>query len=213
MRSLERSAVLMLVCVVVALCAALIGAVQKEQAWRSLFDGKTLHGWKSTNFGGEGSVSVKNGQIMLERGEPLTGVTWTGGDIPRMNYEISLEAMRLNGSDFFVGLTFPVADSHCSLILGGWGGSLVGLSSLDGMDASENETSTAINFEDNRWYRVRVRVTPEKIMAWLDDKVIVDADIKGRQISVRVEVFLSQPLGVASYVTESALRDIKVRRL
>ncbi len=213
MRSIMRSAVLILVCVGAAPCLGRIGTAQKEQSWQALFDGKTLRGWKSTNFGGEGSVSVKSGQIILERGEPLTGVTWTGGDIPRMNYEISLEAMRINGSDFFVGLTFPVADSHCSLILGGWGGSVVGLSSLDGMDASENETSTVINFEDDRWYRVRVRVTPDKIMAWLDDKVIVDADIRERRISVRVEVFLSQPLGVASYITESALRDIKVRRL
>lgn len=213
MRNLARLAVLTLGCIGAALCSGLVGAAQKEQSWQALFDGKTLHGWTSTNFGGEGSVSVKNGQIILERGNPLTGITWTGGDIPRMNYEISLEAMRLNGSDFFVGLTFPVADSHCSLILGGWGGSVVGLSSLDGMDASENETSTAINFVDNRWYHVRVRVTPEKIMAWLDDKVIVDADIKERRISVRWEVQLSQPLGLASYITESALRDIKVRRV
>ncbi len=213
MSSLMRSAVVILVCVGTALCLGRIGAAQKEQSWQALFDGRTLRGWKSTNFGGEGSVLVKNAQIILQRGEPLTGITWTGGDIPRMNYEISLEAMRVNGSDFFVGLTFPVADSHCSLILGGWGGSVVGLSSLDDMDASENETSTVISFEDDRWYRIRVRVTPEKIMAWLDDKVIVDADIRGRRISVRVEVFLSQPLGVASYVTESALRDIKVRRL
>ncbi|NWG13872.1 MAG: DUF1080 domain-containing protein [Acidobacteria bacterium] len=212
MHTLDRSAILILICAA-ALCPGLAGAAQKAQGWRPLFDGKTLQGWKSTDFGGQGDVTVKNGQIILERGNPLTGITWTGGDIPRMNYEISLEAMRLNGSDFFVGLTFPVANSHCSLILGGWGGSVVGLSSLDGMDASENETSTVINFADNRWYRVRVKVTPEKIVAWLDDKVIVDADTRGRQISVRVEVLPSQPLGVASYVTESALRDIKVRKL
>jgi len=188
-------------------------AQQQTQAWQALFDGKTLKGWKATNFGGEGPVQVKNGQIVLDRGDPLTGITWTGGEVPRMNYEIALEAMRVNGSDFFVGLTFPVADSHCSLILGGWGGSVVGLSSLDGMDASENETSTAISFTDERWYRIRVRVTPAKITAWLDDKVIVDADIKDRRISVRVEVELSCPLGIASYVTEAAVRDIKVRRL
>jgi len=195
-------------------CAATGGYAQSQaQAWQALFDGKTLTGWKPTNFGGEGPVRVKDGQIILDQGGPLTGITWTGGEVPRMNYEIALEAMRVYGGDFFVGLTFPVADSHCSLILGGWGGSLVGLSSLDGMDASENETSTGFDFADNRWYRVRVRVTAEKITAWLDDKVIVNADIKGRRISVRAEVILSRPLGIASYVTEAALRDIKIRRL
>jgi len=178
---------------------------------RLLFDGKTLKGWKPTNFGGEGPVTVRDGQILLQRGDPLTGITWDGGAIPRMNYEISLEAMKLSGSDFFCGLTFPVGDSFCSLILGGWGGSVVGLSSLDGMDASDNETSTSMDFASDRWYRIRLRVVPGKITAWLDDKVIVDANTRGRRISTRPEVSLSTPLGVASYMTEAALRNISIR--
>ena len=180
---------------------------------RFLFDGKTLKGWKPANFGGEGPVTVRDGQIVLERGDPLTGITWDGGAIPRMDYEISLEAMKLNGSDFFCGLTFPVGDSFCSLILGGWGGTVVGLSSLDGMDASDNETSTSMNFASGRWYRIRLRVVPGKITAWLDDKVIVDASTKGRRISIRPEVNLSTPLGVASYRTEAALRNISIRTI
>jgi hypothetical protein len=188
-------------------------AGQQPETWRPLFDGKTLNGWKPTSFGGEGAVSVRDGRILLEAGDPLTGVTWTGGEILRMNYEIALEAMRVQGSDFFCALTFPVADWFCSLILGGWGGSVVGLSSLDGMDASENETSTAMNFEYDRWYRVRLQVTPSAIVAWVDDKKIVDANIKDRRISTRIEVSLSEPLGVASYMTQAAIRDIKVRMI
>ena len=178
---------------------------------RLLFDGKTLKGWKPANFGGEGAVTVRDGQIFLEMGDPLTGITWTGGEIPHINYEISLEAMKVNGSDFFCGLTFPVADSFCSLILGGWGGSLVGLSSLDGMDASDNETSTSMDFASDRWYRIRLLVVPGKITAWLDDKMIIDANTKGRRVSIRPEVDLSTPLGVASYRTETALRNISIR--
>jgi hypothetical protein len=180
---------------------------------RVLFDGKSLKGWKPANFGGEGPVSVRNGEIFLGRGDPLTGITWTGSDIPKMNYEISLEAMKLNGSDFFCGLTFPVGDSFCSLILGGWGGTVVGLSSLDGMDASENETSTSMDFAERRWYRIRLRVAPGRITAWLDDKVIVEANTKGRRISIRPEVNLSTPLGIASYRTEAALRNIGIRAI
>jgi hypothetical protein len=52
---------------------------------RLLFDGKTLKGWKPTNFGGEGPVTVRDGRILLQRGDPLTGITWDGGAIPRMN--------------------------------------------------------------------------------------------------------------------------------
>ena len=77
---------------------------------------------------------------MLDFGSSMTGVTYQGKDLPRTDYEIRLEAQRIDGTDFFCGLTFPVHDAHLSLIVGGWGGSLVGLSSLDGKDASRNET-------------------------------------------------------------------------
>ncbi len=192
-------------------------AVQQKPAartdWRSLFDGKTLTNWRSANFGGEGQVKVENGKIILGMGVTLTGITWVGGEIPRMNYEISLEAMKVSGNDFFCGLTFPVDKSPCSLIVGGWGGSVVGLSSIDGMDASENETTTAGDFAYGRWYRIRLRVTPKRIEAWIDEKKVVDADTTGREISIRPEVSLSQPLGIAAWMTEAALRDIKLRQL
>ncbi len=183
------------------------------QEWQSLFDGKTLKNWKSANFGGEGEVSVKNGQIILGMGATLTGITWAGGEIPRMNYEISLEAMKVSGNDFFCGLTFPVGKSPCSLIVGGWGGGIVGLSSIDGMDASENETTTAMDFAPGHWYRIRLRVTPKKIEAWIDEKQVVDAVTTGHEISIRPEVELSRPLGIAAWITEAALRNIKLRRL
>ena len=178
-----------------------------------LFDGKTLTNWKPTKFIGEGAVKVENGQIILEAGHDLTGITWTGPKLPTTNYEITLQAMRVEGSDFFAGVTFPVADSFCSLILGGWGGTVVGLSSINGMDASENSTSQSIEFETGRWYNIRIRVTPAKIEAWLDDRQIINQDLKGNKVETRLEVDLSQPLGVASFRTKSALRDFRLRRL
>ncbi|MBA3295417.1 MAG: DUF1080 domain-containing protein [Acidobacteria bacterium] len=184
-----------------------------EPPWRSLFDGQTLTNWRSTKFIGEGAVKVENGQIILESGSALTGITWTGPALPTTNYELTLQAMRVEGRDFFAGVTFPVADSFCSLILGGWGGTVVGLSSINGMDASENETSQSVDFELRRWYAVRIRVTPAKIQAWLDERPIIDQDIKGRTIGTRLEVEPSRPLGVASWRTKSAVRDIRLRRL
>lgn len=184
-----------------------------EQAWRPLFDGKTLTNWQSTKFIGEGGVTIENGQIILEAGRNLTGITWIGPELPATNYEIALQAMRVDGSDFFAGVTFPVADSFCSLILGGWGGTVVGLSSINGMDASENETSQSIQFESGRWYNIRIRVTPAKIEAWLDERQIINQDLKGNKIDTRFEVEPSRPLGVASWRTKSALRDVRLRRL
>ena len=182
--------------------------------WRALFDGKSLEGWKSTNFGGEGDVVVKDGMIILEFGTSLTGISYKdASDLPKTNYEVELQAMRLDGSDFFCGLTFPVADSFCSFIVGGWAGGVVGLSSIDGRDASENDTTRYKVFDSNRWYTIRVRVTPANISAWIDDQQMVDQDIENRRVSTRAEVDLSQPLGVASYETRAALRNIRIRRL
>ena len=184
-----------------------------EQGWRPLFDGKTLTNWQSTKFVGEGAVKVENGQIVLEAGRSLTGITWIGPELPTTNYEIALQAMRVEGSDFFAGVTFPVADSFCSLILGGWGGTVVGLSSINGMDASENETSQSVQFESGRWYSIRIRVTPATIEAWLDERQIINQSLKGNTIGTRFEVDLSRPLGVASWQTKAALRDLRLRRL
>ncbi len=186
---------------------------QTAESWQPLFDGKTLSNWEPTKFGGEGAVKIENGQLILETGRSLTGITWTGGELPKTNYEIAMQAMRVDGRDFFAGITFPVADSFCSLILGGWGGSTVGLSSINFMDASENETSQSLEFENGRWYSVRIRVTPPKIQVWLDERQIINQDLKDNKISVRIEVEPSKPLGVATWKTKGALRDIRLRRL
>jgi hypothetical protein len=183
------------------------------QGWQPLFDGKTLTNWEPTKFTAEGPVTVEDGRIILSTGRSITGITWAGPELPKTNYELALQAMRVEGSDFFAGITFPVADSFCSLILGGWGGSVVGLSSINGMDASENDTSQSVTFENGRWYNVRIRVTPEKIESWLDDRQIITQELKGNKVDIRLEVELSKPLGIASWKTKAALRDIRLRRL
>lgn len=186
------------------------GTKADAEGWVSMFDGRTMTGWKETDFAGRGEVTVEDGKLVLGFGV-MTGVTWTN-DVPKMNYEISLEAMRVDGSDFFCGLTFPVGEKPCSLIVGGWGGGVVGLSSLDGMDAANNETTRYINFERGKWYSVRVRVESKKIQAWIDKDKVVDVDTTDRQVSIRPEVELSRPLGVATWSTTGALRKIRFRR-
>lgn len=183
-----------------------------DPAWQPLFDGKTLAGWKLTKFGGDGDVEVDNGQLILHQGGPLTGVTWTKA-FPKVNYEISLEAQRVEGTDFFVGLTFPVRDSHASFIVGGWAGSVVGISSIDGRDAVDNETTQVMKFDNGKWYKFRLQVTADRIQAWIDDAPVVNVNIKDRKISTRNEVNLSQPVGFATYDTKAALRNVRYRVL
>jgi len=188
-------------------------APEAGSGWRSLFDGKTLAGWAVTDFAGHGDVKVGGGKILLETGA-MTGIHWTNeAALLKINYEIALDAMRTEGNDFFCGLTFPVKEDPCSLIVGGWGGGVVGLSSLDGQDAANNETTRYMNFDNGRWYAIRVRVTETNISCWIDADKVVDADTRDRGIGIRPEVESSRPLGVATWSTGAALKNIRTRKL
>ena len=92
----------------------------------------------------------------MSKGVSKSGITSTRQDLRTTNYELSYEAMRLAGRDFFAAATFPVGNSYITLVNGGWGG-VSGLSSLDAMDASENETTRSLRYQDKTWYCFRVR--------------------------------------------------------
>jgi hypothetical protein len=177
-----------------------------------LFDGKSLEGWEITNFGPQGPVYVSGNEIILGMGDGCTGITWKRA-FPRTLYEVTLDAKRVAGNDFFCGITFPVGKSPCTLIVGGWGGATVGLSSIDGKDASENETTKIISFEKDRWYHIRLIVTDKFIKSWIDTVKVIDFPIGNRKLSIRPEVELSRPFGIASWTTTAAIRNIRLSRL
>jgi len=177
-----------------------------------LFDGSSLGQFVSTDFGGQGEVTVHDGRLQLGIGNPLTGVTWTG-PLPPAEYELEVTAHRVLGSDFFCGLTFPVGDSHLTLVLGGWGGSVCGLSSLNGLDAAHNDTRKTRYFAPGRDYTASVRVTRERVAVTLDGEAFVDVVLAERVCSLRPEVLLSRPLGLASFATEAAVRSCRWRAL
>src|SRR3954471_16574113 len=64
-----------------------------------LFDGKTLTNWRPSKFFGQGEVTSENGEIVLAAGKDLTGITWSGPALPTTNYELTLQARRLEGRD------------------------------------------------------------------------------------------------------------------
>ena len=177
-----------------------------------IFDGKSLQGWEITNFGPQGPVYVSGGEIILGMGDGCTGITWKG-DFPISNYEVTLDAMRVNGNDFFCGITFPVGKDPCSLIIGGWGGTTVGLSSIDGMDASENCTTTLMRFEKEQWYHICLSVTDTEIKAMIDSINVVNFTIGNYKLSIRPEVELSKPFGIATWNTTAAIRNIRIKRI
>ena len=177
-----------------------------ESKWKPLLEKDSLKGWEITNFGGEGTAEVNEGVLRLDRGEPMTGITTIRKDFPKENFEMRWKASRVDGSDFFAGVTFPVGDEFCSLICGGWGGGLVGLSSINNSDASENETTGFHSFKNKQWYAFRVRVDKKTITAWIDDKEILKVEREGKKFSLRGEVFKSKPLG---YCVFQSIVDVK----
>jgi len=179
-----------------------------------LFDGKTLNGWRivtDVDFENHGDVHVQDGAIILEKGDSMTGISWTG-EMPLEDYEVSLEAARLDGTDFFCGLTFPIGDSPCTLIVGGWGGTCVGLSNVDFQSAVENMTTKFVQFEMKRWYRIRLRVTKERIGVWIDDGQILDLERGKHKFNVWPQQEYVRPFGFDTWFTKGGLRNIVLRK-
>ena len=190
-----------------------LGPTVPAGEWTALFDGKALGDWEPVRYGTQGVVEVENRMIYIEYGQPLSGIRWVGKDLPRSNYEIEIEAQRLNGNDFFCTLAFPAGESECSLVVGGWGGTVVGLSNVDGEAASENPTRKIMFFDNGRWYRIRLRVTDRKIQAWVDGKTVVDLDRRGKKIDIHPAVGPSLPLGISTFASSAFVRNIRLRRL
>lgn len=184
-----------------------------EPRWEALFDGKSLGGWKVTEFGGGGDVRVEDDLLLVDQGEELSGFNWTR-PFPSMRYEIEVQALRRNGLDFFCGLTFPVREQYLTFVVGGWGGSTVGISSINGQDASKNETTSIRHFQDNRWHRIRVRVEESRIQAWIDEEKVVDFSTVGKTLGLRPgEIEQSVPLGISTFRTAASFRGMRVREL
>lgn len=193
-----------------------------EQGWVHLKD----H-WKACEFGGDGEITIKDGLIKMEYGDPITGVRWDGpfdgddkpasaSDVPRLprdNYEVRWECRRDRGFDFVCAFTFPVADSHASFVMGGWGGSITGISSIDGNDASDNQTTMFKDFDNEKWYKAKVRVAEDKITVWIDGKEMFDHPREGHEFDIRFEMDPCTPLGIANFECDSQIRNVQLRRL
>jgi hypothetical protein len=179
---------------------------------RLLFDGVSMNNWEIIDYEGGGDISIADSSIIINKGDVMSGIRWTG-DFPKSNYEVTLYARRIDGNDFFCGLTFPVKDSFLTLVLGGWGGAVTGLSCIDGADAANNITQTIFYYGKGWWWDIRLRVTDEKVEAWIAEEKFVDFTIGNSKLSLRSEVEPSIPFGFTTYKTTGALRDVKLRMI
>lgn len=184
-----------------------------------LLDDKNAALWQQAGIPDEGRISVAKGELTMSIGAPMTGCkfpNWTGLGLPGTSYSISYEATRVEGDDIFAMCTFPVSshDAHATFVLGGWGGTVTGISSIDFSDANENSTRGEQRYENGVWYRVRIEVRPEDIRALVNDRPMVNVSIKGRKVGLRTG-FIDHclPFGFATWNTMGKVRKVKVNVL
>ena len=162
------------------------------------------------------SISV-SGDSMRPRSAAVSGNTFLMNGAKRSSRaSASSTSVRVSGSDFFGSVTFPVGNrERCvTFVLGGWGGTQVGISSIDGADANQNETGSSVRIENGRWYRIRIEVQEQSVRVWLDDRPLVSFNPKGRQLHLRGgDIAQCVPFGFATFATEGRVRACVVERL
>ena len=189
--------------------------------------------WEAASFGGDGAIEFKTIEVKasseegakpkegkasktqlieMAMGDPLTGIRWTGPLI-RDHYELRLQARRVEGVDFFVAITFPLGEEHCSFVVGGWGGGILGISNIDGNDAANNETTQYKDFKTGQWYTFRVRVDKESVKCWIDDEEYVSVNRDDHSFDIRIEMDPCLPLGIANFQCVSEIKGVAIRNL
>lgn len=205
-----------------------VSKAPESSAFRPLSDN-----WEAASFGGDGAIEFKTVEVKanpkedaktkdsktsktqlieMAMGDPLTGLRWTG-PLTRDHYELRLQARRVEGFDFFVAVTFPVGEEHCSLVVGGWGGGILGISSIDGNDAANNETTQFKDFKTGQWYAFRIRVEKESVKCWIDEEEWVNVNRDNHSFDIRIEMDPCLPLGIANFQCVSEIKGVEIRKL
>ena len=186
------------------------------QEWISLFDGKTLSGWKVGN--NAATFSIENGTIVAHG--PVAHLFYMGenGAANFTNFEFKADIMTTPGSNS--GIYF-----HTNYQEGGWpkkgyevqvnntqsdwrrSGSLYGI-----QDVKE------VWMKDNEWYTETIRVEGKRVTVKLNDKTVVDytelADVK-REKGNEERLFSSGTFAIQGHDPKSKVyfKNIMVKRL
>ena len=185
------------------------------QGWEAMMNPNDLSGWEPVRYAGEAQPIIKNGVLTLPTSiySSMTGINIVNEHLfPVVDYAIYYEARRIEGEDIFGGLSFPYKNSYATLVIGGWGGRICGLSCIDGKCALDNETTKFIDFENDVWYSVCLRVTKDSIHAVLDDITIVQLATAGRNIHLRGGT-LAPSLTFFTFMSSGQFRNMRMKRL
>ena len=181
---------------------------------KSLFDG-TLKNWTQVtqyDFDSAPAPTIVDGAIRLPKGAPGSGIKYNG-KVPKINYELTYQARRVEGNDFFGLAVIPYKDKSFGFVLGGWGGTLCGFSRLDGYSADENSSAFTYNFKNNVWYDVKLKITEKELVVYINGEKMKSVDMEDREVSNRMEVEPVEPFGFATWYTTAEIRNIVIRKI
>ena len=149
-----------------------------------LFDGKSLEGWKQTPFTGQGEVRVEEGTLVLGPGKPMTGITWTGS-FPRSSYEVRFEAMGRRATISSPALRFR-SGTRLPPGYGRLGRRHRGHLQHRRMGRIRQRDQILLQFRKRPMVCASPAGDRRPIQAWIDEQPIVNVDIAGRNIGLRM---------------------------
>ena len=200
----------------VGFCVVLSAAAgaQDEDGWVSLFDGKSLKGWRASEK--KESFKIEDGAIVAN-GRPRSHLFYVGDGKPFVNFELKAEVMTRPGSN--AGIYF-----HSKYQEVGW--------PRHGYEVQVNNTHrdpkktgslygvvnvTKAPAKDDEWFTVHLTVRGKRVVVGVNDKKLVDftepADKKpGKQFTRVLDkgTFALQAHDPKSVVL---FRKIRVKRL
>ncbi len=208
------------------LCSFLVtpGVAQSSSEWISLFDGKTLDGWRASEK--PGSFRVEDGAIVCDG--PRSHLFYVGKDgaASFKNFEFNAEVMTTPGSNS--GIYFHTAYQDAGWPSKGYESQVVNSNRVEpGSTYVERKMTGSLyavrnvwkaTAVDNEWFRYRIRVAGKTVRIWINDAMTVDytepenpfrpADMKGRVLSSGTFALqCHDPKSIARY------RSLRVQRL
>ena len=146
-------------------------ATQKDDGWKSLFDGRTLNGWKISE--NESSWSVKDGAIVANGNR--SHLFYVGDEKPFVDFELMVDVYTepsANGGIYF----------HTKFQPGGWPkhGYEVQVNNSHG-DRRKTGSLYAVKdvmdvapAQDNKWWTQHIIVKGKQVVVKIDGKTVVD---------------------------------------
>jgi len=176
-----------------------VAVAQSSSEWLSLFDGKSLEGWRASEK--PGSFRVEDGAIVCDG--PRSHLFYAGKDgaASFKNFEFTAEVMTTPEANS--GIYFHTEYQDAGWPSKGYESQVNNASRIDpGSTYVERKMTGSLyavrnvwkpTAADNEWFRYRIRVEGKTVRIWINDAMTVDytepedpsrpADMKGRGLS------------------------------